>query len=447
MPNLQKRLNEGARARCGMAKLSRNWGYNAVAGLLLIVLFGVVVSRNPLRTSTRMSATVRGLSMSPTYRCSRFEIKCTKCSSVFSVAAEVPTGDRIENTQSEYICPWCSAVCHAATTTVMPGEVVDIRPLSDSTDIRRFDVVAFERLDVVRIKRVIGLPGERIEIDDGDIFINDERLRKTLQQFMDTAIVVADSRFCSDGLPWVAEGGWRFSDGAWHSPNAALQSRLVFTPATVVPGQLRSTPRIMNYNAFDQRTPRSLCDVGDVLVLLELDVRQLSQLEVVMHDGWQEWTCDVSRIPASRPSVSRFALQLQSEMGTAFNSEFVIESLDDLVEMHFGCVDQRIVLNVTDTEAFSIPFHLDSSTRSMEPHPIWIRSASGSAIIDRLIVRRDLHYLPNAIDDVPDSTAWQLEAGQYFVLGDYSPVSVDSRSPKIGPVSSHEIIGTVVRQQ
>ena len=435
-------------ARCGMTRMSaNNWGYTAVAGLLLIVLFGVAASRNLLRPSTRMSATVRGLSMSPTYRCSRFEIKCTKCSSVFSVAAELPTGERIENTQSEYACPWCGAVCHAATNKVIPGEVVDIRPLSDSADICRFDVVAFERLDVVRIKRVIGLPGERIEIDGGDIFINGERLRKTLQQFIDTAIVVADSRFSSDGLPWVGESGWRFSDGVWHSPSDAPQSRLVFTPATVALGQLHSRPRIMNYNAFDQRTPRSLCDVGDVMVLLELDARQLSQFDVAMHDGWQEWRCGVSRIPASRPSVSRFSLQLRSDMGTGGDAEFVIESLDDMVKMQFGCVDQRIVLNVAGTEAFSIPFHLDSSTRSMEPHPIWIRSASGSAIIDRLIVRRDFHYLPSAIDDVPDSTAWQLKAGQYFVLGDYSPVSVDSRSPKIGPVSRREIIGTVARQQ
>jgi len=64
----------------------------------------------------------------------------------------------------------------------------------------------------LEVKRVVGLPGERIAIRRGDIYVDGRIARKTLPQFRDTAVLVYDSGFeppRTRGLParWRAAAG------------------------------------------------------------------------------------------------------------------------------------------------------------------------------------------------------------------------------------------------
>ncbi|AHY46488.1 signal peptidase I [Rubrobacter radiotolerans] len=63
--------------------------------------------------------------------------------------------------------------------TLLPGE----RVLVEKVTLRlgapeRGDLVAFERGGGVEIKRVAGLPGDRVEVRDGVLFVDGERLRE-----------------------------------------------------------------------------------------------------------------------------------------------------------------------------------------------------------------------------------------------------------------------------
>ena len=64
------------------------------------------------------------------------------------------------------------------------GDVVLMnRLIYDFQDPNRFDVVAFRREDgKMIVKRVIGLPGEKVQIGDGQIYINDKLLYEAEQE-------------------------------------------------------------------------------------------------------------------------------------------------------------------------------------------------------------------------------------------------------------------------
>jgi len=69
---------------------------------------------------------------------------------------------------------------HSMEPALNAGDVVLLNHLSyHFFEIDRFDVVQFESRETNRktyIKRVIGMPGEKIQIQDGSIYINGERL-------------------------------------------------------------------------------------------------------------------------------------------------------------------------------------------------------------------------------------------------------------------------------
>ena len=63
---------------------------------------------------------------------------------------------------------------------------------------RRWEVAVFRRPDVdnkVFVKRIAGLPGESIQIRDGDVFAQAEIQRKTLDEQRAVAVVVHDNQF------------------------------------------------------------------------------------------------------------------------------------------------------------------------------------------------------------------------------------------------------------
>jgi signal peptidase I len=74
---------------------------------------------------------------------------------------------------------------HSMETTLLPDQYVLVDKLTPRfNDYARGDVIVFEPPPEYRgdntpfIKRVIGLPGERIEVHDGGVYVNDVRLEE-----------------------------------------------------------------------------------------------------------------------------------------------------------------------------------------------------------------------------------------------------------------------------
>ena len=85
---------------------------------------------------------------------------------------------------------------------------------------RRWEVVVFRNPaspGEAYVKRVAGLPGDRIQIINGDVFINGQLARKNFRQQLAMRIPVRNIHYLADDedwqLPWELDDGWSADDG------------------------------------------------------------------------------------------------------------------------------------------------------------------------------------------------------------------------------------------
>ena len=85
---------------------------------------------------------------------------------------------------------------------------------------RRWEVIVFRNPaspGEAYVKRVAGLPGDRIQIINGDVFINGQIARKDFQQQLAMRIPVCNMQYLADDedwlLPWELDEGWSSDDG------------------------------------------------------------------------------------------------------------------------------------------------------------------------------------------------------------------------------------------
>ena len=85
-----------------------------------------------------------------------------------------------------------------------------------------------QRADQIVIKRVVGLPGERVQIRDGDVYVNGQLARKNLSQQRAMAVSVYDANHfphLDSNLPprWSGQAPrsrWQISAGVFRHPGS-----------------------------------------------------------------------------------------------------------------------------------------------------------------------------------------------------------------------------------
>ena len=203
-------------------------------------------------------------SMAPAFVGPHRHVVCPECRFAFDCDAD-PAVDALSG-PSQAFCPNCCAICpNIEQLPILAGDrVVALRGAFALRTPRRWEPVIVSHVggtDAAVTKRVVGLPGEEIELRQGNVWIDGKLVRKTLAEQRAMAIPVHDNRFgrgesSSHAAAWRTD---RLGDLAAASPSPAdlPDEGLVYHHFWLRPGSLTEmteTP-IEDRYAFNQSQP------------------------------------------------------------------------------------------------------------------------------------------------------------------------------------------------
>jgi signal peptidase I len=361
-------------------------------------------------------------------------------------------GDRKYRWYADATCPNCGAAeLGLDDLPELPGD----RLLVNKTTFawrrpRRWEAVLIALFGELFLKRLIGLPGEEVEIRDGDIYIDGRLARKTLAECRAQHVPVFDSRYFPHPDGWRSR--WHttcsphpLSDGVLHL-DALDRYRWVVYRHTLS-GSAQSQP-IRDEYGYNGNWGTGAA-VHDFLLECDVDIRQgeghllfgirdgkdAVLAEVAVNDakgttlGEASGPWDVETEPALRGVPYRRNPGFALRPGRCYH-----------VEMAF--VDRRVTLAVDGREPFAAFDLPEVAGRPPVGEPVLLGARGLDAAVRNFRLYRDVHYTQAGRHGV-GGRAVRLGPAEYFVLGDNSPQSDDSRFwPDRGALPADSLLGT-----
>lgn len=311
---------------------------------------------------------------------------------------------------------------------------------------RRWELAVFRLFAIIFVKRIIGLPGELLEIRDGDIYVDGALARKTLAELKAMRILVFDN----DHQP--QPDGWR---NRWELlPSYRGAHPLVGTELHLQPGEGEDFAEVcyshQSHAVFDEygyngKASRQ-ASVHDFM--LEC------QLEVTSGNGWVRLALTdgqdrvVAELPVSQPNganeqkPARLYVHGQPQEQAVTAPVSLQPGKRYNLEMAF--VDRRATLAIDGAMVFTVDLPT-ATRRAGVSRPATLGVQGVSAVVRHVRLYRDVHYTQDGANAV-GGTGVRLGPDQYFVLGDNSPRSEDSRHwPDHGAVPGRNLIGRPMR--
>ena len=296
----------------------------------------------------------------------------------------------------------------------------------------RFDlvVVRVPGEAVPRIKRVGGLPREKVRIEQGDLLINGERTAADAPRpepvlVYDPSLPLEDHFQSREGVGIV---GWQHDGNVWRHAHA---------PGEPV-ARLEYARRLADHYLGPQgEFIEGSAEVGDAWIGAALaleDSASRARLGVAAQgDRFLAW---IGVDSAGRRRVRLISLPIPGPADPApepetlaeqvlvvapGSHEWVLGRVDGRVELWF---DGKRVLNHIYGVPRRHPLDLFGEGRSRGPRA-WLEAGGGDVALLGLRLWRDLHYTARGTEAVREEL--QLGPGELFLLGDHSAHSRDSR--------------------
>ena len=405
-------------------------------------------------------------SMADTIHGNRREAPCPRCGAHLCVGSADER--RADNPQDDVTCTNCGL--RHVDLTRLADETFGDRLLVDKLVYRvrpprRWEAAVFRcPVDDKKpyVKRVIGLPGEAVRVFDGDVYADGVLLRKTLSQVRETRIPV----FQMDHPP--RPGGWavRWEVGpvvgspklpATKSPTSpdvadVVQDTRLVLDATSGPVGLTYRNRDLDSRrddvvrdrlAYNGSMRREWVPVHDFAVECEIEVVSGSgAFAVRLGDGADTVKADV---PIGLPGEAVVA----HEGGPQAVAGGVTLSPGKRYHLEFAFVDRRVMLTLDGTE-LTAPLDLPPvpAVKKADPagvrkgldRPLQLGVSGAHVVLHHLTLYRDIHYRSEEGKHATRSE-YRLAADEYFVLGDNSANSQDSREWAVPGVPERYFLG------
>lgn len=384
-------------------------------------------------------------SMAPGLLGFHVEAICPSCGYHFEIGR-----DQGDWTPPSVACPICREHVPLEHSTIEAGDrLLVLKGLYEFRKPNRWETVVFRNPNdagQAYVKRAIGLPGETIQIDDGDILINGHIARKTFDELARMSLLVYDQAIASrskdaeprliperTGTGWILEGD---------------KLRVESLPA-------RGGPEVIEYRHVDEAGhEHSITDENSYnAAYLGPEGPSIHDLIIrfrVHHDGGNGYIGVTYRLNAAQefelklyPARGRAELwengrQLKVAPTPVWNGE---------KEVVLAYWDRRLGVRI-DGEPIWPDIDMDLPATPLPPttRPIRLTAQDFRGSIDRFRIERDVHYRPMPRSSMQrgkgsQGERYELASDAYFMLGDNSPVSNDSRSWEITTVPARLLVG------
>lgn len=379
-------------------------------------------------------------SMAPTLLGLHRQYDCPKCETKFVVGMDE------SGRSARPVCPNCgmgeidrtAGVVGEGDRLLVQKNLYDFRPP------RRWEVVVFENPrepGQAYVKRVVGLPGESVQIKGGDVYIDGKIARKSLAELRAMRVPVYDhdhppadvGRFprwvFRPGSTTAEPSGWRAAgtgfvhEGRGYGRGVDWLEYRHWQPERDTYGPLRDfTP----YNGGDLPGEYR---VQDVSIEVEFQANDAA-LTVRLGGGGDEFEVVIPRGDhGTVPDVwhNDRHVELSGVRSLSALSAYVPARVEAF------WVDRRLTVALDGALLFD-PIDLDDRPAGRYPKPVTpalgFRNGAGLAVRS-VKLYRDIYYT-DALANAPRrpfavESPYSLGPGEYFVLGDNSPVSNDSR--------------------
>ena len=343
-------------------------------------------------------------------------------------------------------CPSCGHYQPTGgTTPIANGDrILVLKCIYQFFEPEQWDVIVFKsplEPSINLIKRLVGCPGETVEIIDGDIYIDGQISRKPPKVQNELWMPIYDN----DYQP-IRPGESSFNGHIWHQPFHTATSKWTLDKDSPTIFRLDSHPDHINTLTYDTsigndfRATYAYNDVDDYSYM-----PYCSDLMVRLYVSSTE--------PQGRIGISLSKYQNHYKAWTDFTGEMVIAKISqgketilahNLIEppttnkptlVKFANVDHQLVFQL-GTEKLTHDLGRspnDTGPRKTDIPPQVKIFGSGKLTLSHIAISRDIHYTEAKFANSPKSgraiegNPITLRKDEFFVLGDNSPNSEDCR--------------------
>jgi len=389
-------------------------------------------------------------SMAETLKGDHFYLRCPQCGYRldYGYDSEAENNHRQNNIQAIHSrCPSCGY--YLATEGIIPvargDRILVLKCIYQFFEPKRWDVVVFKNPlnpDINYIKRLIGLPGETIEIIDGDIYINGKIQKKPPKVQKELWMAVYDNVY----QPVRPRQG-NFNGHTWKLPLDTDDSNWIidknkptmlnldcpigqinqFSYSTSLGNGFRATYAYNNVGYYRFRPFCSdlmvrLCARSpqrDNFLAIQLSKYGIKYRAPVTADGYMK----IEKIQDSNKTQTLKTKKM----------DFRIENTPILLK--FANVDHILKFNAgEETLIYDLGVNpRDAGEIRAEIQPKVTILGAGKLNVSHLAIFRDIHYTSSKYGNsrgngrAVQGSPFTLDKKQFFVLGDNSPNSEDGR--------------------
>lgn len=379
-------------------------------------------------------------SMAPALMGNHRATTCPRCG--YPVRVGLPNGerDRVGGRHGLPVCPNCGCdELNLELALISRGDQLLVNKfVFDWRKPRRWEMAVFRcPVEPAKefVKRVIGLPGELVQIRGGDVFIDHELERKSLAEFQRLRIPLFDNNYSPtpDGwqLRWETlpagasaslDGTTLYLDGrAWTNDTLWLGYR----HWSLNENKEQAIRDEYGYNGGEYAASSTVHDF-----MLECDV------EIVSGEGWAVFSITdgleemVVELPVGSPRDG--ARLIGRCPGTEGSEETIHRTAPErwMVQgkkyhLELAFVDRRATVTIDGRNCFAPVDRPAAEQRGEVVRPVKVGARGAEVRVSNVRMFRDVHYTDVGHHGVRSPI--RLGAREYFVLGDNSPNSDDSR--------------------